>query len=61
MNVARFTPIIKSLHEHNFQRSWRIVTQIENLLPADIKIFEYETDTDKTQMKTHMPSYKGVV
>ena len=33
MNVARFTPIIKSLHGHNFQSSWRIVTQIGNLLP----------------------------
>ena len=24
MNVARFTPIIKNLHGHNFQSSWRI-------------------------------------
>ena len=33
MNVARFTPIIKNLHGHNFQIFWRIVTQIGNLLP----------------------------
>ena len=35
MNVARFTPIIKILHGHNFQSSWRIVTQIKNLLPVN--------------------------
>ena len=46
MNVARFTPIIKSLHRHNFQSSWRIVTQIENLLPTYIKISGCETEAD---------------
>ena len=35
MNVARFTPIIKNLHGHNFQSSWRIVTQIGNLPPIN--------------------------
>ena len=47
MNVARFTPIIKSLHGHNFQSSWRIVTQIENLLPTYTEISGCETETDR--------------
>ena len=34
MNVARFTPVTKNLHGHHFQSSWRIVTQIGNLLPV---------------------------
>ena len=33
MKVEIFTSIGKNLHGHNFQIFWRIVTQIENLLP----------------------------
>ena len=35
MNVELFTSIGKDLHGHNFQSSWRIVTQIGNLLLID--------------------------
>ena len=38
MNVARFTPIIKNLHGHNFQSSWRVVTQIGNLFPTKNRV-----------------------
>ena len=51
MNVVRFTPIIKNLHRINFQSSWRIVTQIGNLLPTYTNIFGCETETDKTKEK----------
>ena len=50
MNVVRFTPIIKNLHRLNFQSSWRIVTQIGNLLPI-IETFGCETETDRTKEK----------
>ena len=33
MNVELFTSVGKNLHGHNFQSSWRIVTQIGNLPP----------------------------
>ena len=33
MNVELFISIGKNLHGHNFQSSWRIVTQIGNWLP----------------------------
>ena len=47
MNVARFTPIIKSLHGYSFQSYWRILTQIENLLPTYIKISRCEIGTER--------------
>ena len=51
MNVELFTSIGKNLHGHNFQSSWRIVTQIGNLLPTYTEIFGCETETDKTKEK----------
>ena len=51
MNVVRFTPIIKNLHRLNFQSSWRIVTQIGNLPPANTKILGCETETGKNEKK----------
>lgn len=48
------------LDRHNFEKSWCTVTRIGNLLPANKK-FGCKTKTDKSQRKTHMPSYRGVV
>ena len=51
-NVARFTPIIKNLHGHNFQIFWHIVTQIGNLLPIKPKLSEARqklTELEKTR------------
>ena len=58
MNVARFTPIIKNLHGHNFQIFWRIVTQIGNLLPIK-QTFGSETETDRTRENPY--ASRGVV
>ena len=52
MNVARFTPIIKNLHGHNFQIFWRIVTQIGNFSSDKIKLSEVRqklTELEKTR------------
>ena len=50
MNVELFISIGKNLHRHNFQSSWRIVTQIGNLLPI-IETSGCETETDRTKEK----------
>ena len=59
MNVARFTPIIKNLHGHNFQSSWRVATHIGNLHPIKSKLSDARLKL--TDLKEDLHASRGVV
>ena len=59
MNVARFTPIIKNLHGHNFQIFWHIVTQIGNLLLIKTKLLDARQKL--TELRKNPHASRGVV
>ena len=59
MNVVRFTPVTKNLHGHNFQSSWRIVTQIGNLLPINLNF--RMRDRNWQNLKKNPHASRGVV
>ena len=59
MNVERFTPIIKNLHGHNFQSSWRVATHIGNLHPIKSKLSDARLKL--TGLKKNPHASRGMV